>query len=184
MIADSAWEDSTRLERMDRVRLGRALGYGARHAAKTLSQAIDAATSPGPSQNAGAASARRSAAQPSQAAPQNNAAQSGSATPRPNVEQRTAETISKLRTTSNQARRASGSLMQPVKRFSKVLWLEVSGTFFALIAVSIALGTWRMRLMLHSMLGEHEALKGTLVVIVFLAFTYFVVSNFVRASRQ
>src|SRR6202789_1885492 len=33
-------------EAMDRVRFGRALGYGARHAAKTLMQAADAASTP------------------------------------------------------------------------------------------------------------------------------------------
>jgi hypothetical protein len=37
---------SITLEGMDRVRFGRALGYGARHAAKTVMQAVDAASTP------------------------------------------------------------------------------------------------------------------------------------------
>src|ERR1700723_2466178 len=46
---------------MDRVRFGRALGYGARHAAKTLLQAADAASTPSPARPAGVAAPSRPA---------------------------------------------------------------------------------------------------------------------------
>jgi hypothetical protein len=103
---------------------------------------------------------------------------------RANVERRTAETLEQLRTTSKEAKRASGSLLHPVKRFSSVLWLQVTGTFFALMAATMGISAWRLRGALHKSIDSHEALKLYLCVFVFVVFTYFTVSSFVRAERR
>jgi uncharacterized membrane protein len=100
------------------------------------------------------------------------------------VERRAAEALAQLRTTSTQAKRASGSLFKPVKRFSSVLWLQVTGTFFALMAATTGLGAWRLRGALHKSMESHEAMKLYVCVLVFAVFTYFAVSSFVRAERR
>lgn len=136
---------------MDRVRFGRALGYGARHAAKSLAQAVDAATTPSP-QTAGAEKA-------SQARP----------------------TVAHV---TQQARRAGKSAWAPVARFSSVLWLQVTGTFFALIALVLGQALWVRRAVFGRGVGSHEAQKLCGLAIVFLLFAYFAVSNFMRAARR
>lgn len=140
---------------MDRVRFGRALGYGARHAAKTLAQAVDAATtpsaSPGPSKPRAAAVRSRVAAAP--------------------------ET---LRQASTQAKVVGRSVWSPVARFSSVLWLQVTGTFFLLIAAVFAGGLWKLRGAAHS----PDAGKLYVYAAAFAIFAYFGLSNFVRAWRR
>lgn len=167
-----------RLEGMDRVRFGRALGYGARHAAKTLTQAIDAASAPGSSQSQSRQQSRSSGAEQR---PAEGAARPPSAPP---PMKRAAETLDRLHKTGRQAKRASGSLLQPVKRFSGVLWLQVTGLFFALIALTMAFGAWHDRAAFHQPPGSHAAMKLYIYLAVFVLFTYFSVSSFVRAERR
>jgi hypothetical protein len=100
------------------------------------------------------------------------------------VERRAAETLDELRTTSKQAKQASESLLKPMKRFSNVLWLQVTGTFFALVAATTGIGAWRLRGALHKSMDSHDAMKLYLCLFVFVAFTYFTVSSFVRAERR
>jgi hypothetical protein len=69
----------------------------------------------------------------------------------------------------------------PVARFSSVVWLQVTGLFFALIAMFLAQGAWKERGAWHLPLGAHEATKFYVLAVAFLAFAYFAVSNFVRA---
>jgi hypothetical protein len=81
-----------------------------------------------------------------------------------------------------QARRAGGSVLKPLKKFSSVLWLEVTGTFFALIAAYLSQGLWAHR-------GDWKAGSGdmrtyALHLVAFVVFAYFAVSNFVRAWRR
>jgi uncharacterized membrane protein len=75
-------------------------------------------------------------------------------------------------------------LFKPVKRFSSVLWLQVTGTFFALMAATTGIGAWRLRGALHKSMESHEAMKLYVCVFVFAVFTYFAVSSFVRAERR
>lgn len=163
-----------RLEGMDRVRFGRALGYGARHAAKTLTQAIDAASAPGSNQS-------QSRSPGTEKRPAEPARRPPSAPP---PIQRAAQTLDRLHKTGRQAKRASGSLLQPVKRFSGVLWLQVTGLFFALIALTMAFGAWHDRAAFHQSPGSHAAMKLYIYLAVFVLFTYFSVSSFVRAERR
>jgi hypothetical protein len=140
---------------MDRVRFGRALGYGARHAAKTLAQAVDAATTT-PARPGGEAKAA-----------------GGRPVARPTVAQVT-----------RQARVAGKSAWAPVARFSSVIWLQVTGTFFALIAVVLGQAVWFRRAVFAQGAASHEAQKLFALALVFLLFAYFAVSNFVRAARR
>ena len=140
---------------MDRVRFGRALGYGARHAAKTLAQAVDAATTP--------------SATPSK--PRVTTAE---------VRSRVAAAPQTLRQASTQAKVAGRSVWSPVARFSSVLWLQVTGTFFLLIAAVFAGGLWKVRGAAHS----PDAGRLYVYAAAFAVFAYFGVSNFVRAWRR
>jgi hypothetical protein len=140
---------------MDRVRLGRALGYGARHAAKTLAQAVDAATTP--------------PAAPSK--PRVTVAE---------VRSRVAAAPESARRVAGQARVAGRSVWSPVARFSSVLWLQVTGTFFLLIAAVFVGGLWKLRGAAHS----PDAGRLYVYAAAFAVFAYFGVSNFVRAWRR
>jgi hypothetical protein len=137
------------------VRFGRALGYGARHAAKSLAQAVDAATTPSPPSSGGV---RRVPARPSA---------------RPSVAQVT-----------QHAKVAGKSAWAPLARFSSVLWLQVTGSFFALITVVLGQALWLRRGVLGQGFGSHEAQKLYGLTAVFLLFAYFALSNFVRAARR
>ena len=149
---------------MDRVRFGRAVGYGARHAAKTLMKAADAATTPGPTR---ATTARETAARP--------AAQSD------RVAEKVVRTQRTVAETKKHAGRLGRSVWTPVARFSSVVWLQVTGLFFGLIAMFLAQGAWKERAAWRLPVGSHEATKFWVLVVAFAAFSYFAVSNFVRA---
>ena len=141
---------------MDRVRFGRALGYGARHAAKTLMKAADAATT-----------VRETAARP--------AAQTD------RVAEKVVRTQRTVAETKKHAGRLGRSVWTPVARFSSVVWLQVTGLFFGLIAMFLAQGAWKERAAWRLPVGSHEATKFWVLVVAFAAFSYFAVSNFVRA---
>jgi hypothetical protein len=145
---------------MDRVRFGRALGYGARHAAKTLLQAADAATTPAPTRPG---TPREPATQVDR------------------VAEKVVQTQRTVAATKQHAGRLGRSVWTPVARFSSVVWLQVTGLFFALIAMFLAQGAWRERAAWHLPLGSHAATKFYLLAVAFAAFAYFSVSNFVRA---
>ena len=158
---------------MDRVRFGRALGYGARHATKTLLSAVDAATAPNPS-----AAASKGTPQPN---PVNT-------TPRPSPVAQAAEayrTVTEAKKVAKTHVRGLGqSVMTPVKRFSSVLWLEVTGTFFALFAVVLGQAVWRLHASFKASPGSPEAHKAYFYLALFLVFAYFSVSSFIRANRR
>jgi hypothetical protein len=89
-----------------------------------------------------------------------------------------------VRVVSQQARQASGALLQPVKRFSRVVGLQVTGGFFALIALAMATGAWKVRDALHRGVTSHEAIRLYVYIGVGAVFAYFAVSSFVRAERR
>ena len=145
---------------MDKVRLGRALGYGARHAAKSVVKAVDAASAPNPSRGG----QRPVAARPSVAA---------------QVEQARTQVVQ----TRKHAGRLGKSVWSPLARFSSVLWLQVTGSFFAVIAAFLAQGVWKQRFAAR-MWGSTEATRFYIVAAVFVTFAYLAVSSFVRAWRR
>jgi hypothetical protein len=145
---------------MDKVRLGRALGYGARHAAKSVVKAVDAASAPNPS---------RAAARPAEA--------------RPSVAAQVAQARTQVVQTRKHAGRLGRSVWSPLARFSSVLWLQVTGSFFAVIAAFLAQGVWKQRFAAR-MWGSTEATRFYIVAAVFATFAYLAVSSFVRAWRR
>src|SRR5579875_3034225 len=152
---------------MDRVKFGRALGYGARHAARTVAQAVDAAATPAP--NARQTPAASSNARPSTPPPQRSSS---------------ARRMPDPATVRAAGRQAKKSLVAPVVRFSSVVWLQVTGVFFALVATTMGLAAWRARAALHTAPSSHPFLKLCAYIAVCVLFTYFTVSSFVRASRR
>jgi hypothetical protein len=127
--------------------------------AKSLAQAADAAASKPASAPAGA----RPVARP----------------PSPVV--MAARTVAQAKKESKQAGR---SMLTPLKKFSSVLWLELTGSFFALIAAFLGEGVWRMREAFKAAPSSHEAQKAYVYTVVFALFAYFAVSSFVRANRR
>ncbi len=153
---------------MDRVRFGRALGQGTREAARALLQAADAATAPNPNPSTPPSAPR----------------------PEPSVPRVAAQTRHKVQTTQAGVKAGSRNFVQatmaPVKRASGILWLEVTGTLFALVAFTGAIEVWRFRAAVHPSgpngVADHRNLL--LAVAIFLFFGFCTVSSFVRASRK
>ncbi len=158
--------------RMDSVRFGRALGIGARAAAKTLVTAVDAATAPNPSTSAGtkAAPARDTATE-------TKAKASGV-----RLGQQAARTTAQAKQTGKGlkegSRRFGEAIWGPFVKLSGVLWLELTGVFFGIFAVFAIGGAWKMA-MNHDVPG-HLIGAGVMAVL----FGYFCVSSFVKASRR
>lgn len=168
---------------MDSVRFGRALGIGARAAAKTLVSAVDAATSPNP-----AAAKLASAAAPTRT----SGAGSATATAANNT-QRTAEQVTRAAAQARQASETLGksskqlgrSVWSPFVKLSGVLWLEFTGVFFGIFAAYAASGAWKLRGEMYETATNHDAHIHFLMAAVMAAlFAYFCVSSFMRARRR
>ncbi|RZU40888.1 hypothetical protein [Edaphobacter modestus] len=156
---------------MDSVRFGRALGVGARAAAKSLVTAVDAATAPNPG----------TAQQPQVQRPR------GGAAPSP---------TQKVAQAATQATRATGGVVRGSKRFgeavwspfvrlSGVLWLEFTGVFFGIFAIYAASGAWKLRHDLIERAGNHDAhVHFLMAAVMAVVFSYFCVSSFLRARRR
>lgn len=155
---------------MDRVRFGRALGYGARHAAKSLRQAAEAAASP------------------SAASSSPSGRQSGSGRqiihPAAHVTQRITDTRQRVSVSTTHAKTLGRSVWSPLAQFSSVIWLQVTGTFFVLIALFLSEGLWKARTAIHLPLLSQAALKFYLQLAAFAGFTFFAISNFVKAHLR
>jgi Ca2+/Na+ antiporter len=81
-------------------------------------------------------------------------------------------------------RQAKNPLVTPLVRFSSVIGLQVTGVFFALIAVVMGSAAWRARAGFHAAANSHAAMKLYACIAVCALFTYFTVSSFVRAARR
>ncbi len=168
-------------EVVDKVRLGRALGYGTRHMAKTVAAVAEAATAPQPlsppaTPVAAAASqpASRPASEPvAKAVP-----------PRSALEGRVVSNQAAAQPLGGRARYLKHSLWQPLAVFSGALWLRVTGVFFALLASTMGAAAWRQRSDLHTAAGfagaHHFWLFGCFTAL----FGYFAVSSFIRANLR
>ena len=173
---------------MDRVRFGRALGYGARHAAKSLLAAADAAAAPPTAPNSTRIASP--AASPSLRTGTRQSILSGSAASE--AAQRIAQSVGQVRGVKQQAgkqvlvagKQTGRSFFAPFAKFSSVVSLQVTGTFFALLALVMAQAAWRARAVVHMGWGAAEARKLYLVCGVAFLFAYFAISNFARARRR
>jgi hypothetical protein len=145
---------------MDKVRFGRALGYGARHAAKAVYQAVDAARAEG-------AAAKPVVERPAARMEAPRAA----ATVKPQDVARHAKGLGK-------------SVWTPVARFSGVLWLQVTGSVYAVIALAMGQAVWMRRADLRGPVHAAGPERAYLLAAIFVLFGYFAVSSFVRAARM
>ena len=163
---------------MDSVRFGRALGIGARAAAKTLVTAVDAATTPNPSGSAGT---------PGSAAGPAKDTKAGTAGVR--MGQQAARTTSQVRQTGKGlkegGKRFGEAVWGPFVKLSGVLWLELTGVFFGIFAVFAAGGVWKMRGEWRQTAGNHDAHMHLIAAAAMaVVFGYFCVSSFVKARRR
>jgi len=146
---------------MDRVRFGRALGMGARDAAKAMLKAADAATAPNPT--------------PTRPSPITQAAA-----------KTTAQTVHHVRTTSTGLKRGTKrfgeAIWGPFVKVSRVVMLEVTGVLFSLFAITAALEVWKHHTDLYTPGPPRKHLFFAFLMLA--TFTYFTVSSFVRASRR
>jgi hypothetical protein len=187
---------------MDSVRFGRALGFGARSAAKALITAVDAATAPNPNAPTPSAGSPRPAEQPPQQQRSANSTASASAQPprapqptptsRPIVEN-AARAAAQAQAHARQASKgvAAGSkqfgksVWRPFVKLSGVLWLEITGSFFALIAFFTGESLWVHRADVHANPLNPTAHEHFLVyLVVTVMFSWFAVSSFLRARRR
>jgi hypothetical protein len=168
---------------MDRVRFGRALGMGARYAAKTLVSAADAATAPNPkttpSRTAPSGPAVRTQPQQAQSASHSDAT----------LGQKAARTTAQVRRTkenlSRGGKRFGEAAWAPFVKLSGVLWLEVTGVFFGLFVIVAVSNTWKLLAKQHSFGLSHVEDRYLFFSIAMAAiFGYFCISSFVRASRR
>lgn len=168
---------------MDSIRFGRALGVGARAAAKTLVTAVDAAKAPNPS----AAGKAKERTGPAQAAATASGAASEAESSR--VRQQATKTTTQLRRTGKGwkegGKRFGDAVWGPFVKLSGALWLELTGVFFGIFAVFAAGGAWKMRAALQETASNHSA-HGRFTVSLLMAalFGYFCVSSFVKANRR
>jgi hypothetical protein len=81
-------------------------------------------------------------------------------------------------------KQAKSSLVTPVVRFSSVVWLQVTGVFFALVAFTMGMAAWKARAGFQAAANSQGAMKVYAYVAVCALFTYFTVSSFVRAARR
>jgi hypothetical protein len=169
---------------MDSVRFGRALGFGARSAAKALITAVDAASSPSPS---------TPPQPPAKPTPQPAASPAASSRPVQAAVRTAARATVQVQKNVQQTRagvaqggkRFGSSVWRPFVKLSGVLWLEMTGSFFALFALFAAQSTWTHRADLHQNSLNHTAHQHLLVSCgVTLAFTYFSASSFLKARRR
>lgn len=157
---------------MDRERLGRVLGRGARLAARTAYEAVDAATAETPKST-------RPPAAPQPVAPQI-------------IPPRTSARATPTRTTPDYAQVAAAAMQgvtaakqgvaAPLKKASKQLWHEISGCFFALFAFSFFGAVWKTRANAISALPDNRYHFYAFCALTLL-FLYFSVSSFLRARR-
>ncbi|WP_158790277.1 hypothetical protein [Granulicella sp. L60] len=167
---------------MDSVRFGRALGIGARAAAKTLVTAVDAATSPNPSAvgaakgASGSSSGSRSSASKAQASGERVAQQ---------VARKATQVQQTRKGLKEGGKRFGEAAWGPVAKLSGVLWLEVTGVFFGVFALFAGGGVWKLRGSLHDIGSNHKDHVHLLLSSLMAAvFGYFCVSSFVKANRR
>jgi hypothetical protein len=79
---------------------------------------------------------------------------------------------------------AGKSALAPVAKFSSVLWLEVTGTFFALVAAAMCEAVWKLRAAWTQPATSNDRLKLYFCAALAALFLYFTISNFVRAARR
>lgn len=174
---------------MDSVRFGRALGFGARSAAKALAgaaaSATEAATAPSPTRPQ---TSSRSAAPP----PATPAATATQPLPTRHIAS-AAETAARATRQARETRkgiargtkRFGESVWGPFAKLSGILWLEITGSFFGIFALFAASAVWTHRADIRPTPLNHDARLHLVIFLgMTLVFGYFCISSFVRAYRK
>jgi hypothetical protein len=175
---------------MDAVRFGRALGFGARHAVKTLTTAVDAATAENPTSKI--STPRTNTGQPGGPVPQTQEARRGGYASTPSagnaakVARVAAQPVARGRGAKKAVReggkRFREAAWSPFLRLSGVVVLEVAGLFFGIFALYGLNTAWRLHGQWHRGAPGHRQLIGGVAMLAI--FGYFCVSSFVKARRR
>jgi hypothetical protein len=144
---------------VDYERTGRKLGTGLKVLGRMAKQRLDAPPAPASSGTAPAA--------------QNNP-RPASPPPKPNP-----TAVPNLKAAREGGRRFGKAVWGPFSRAGHVLWLEITGVFFALFAVYFVSEAWKLR---HATGIDHTHFLE--FVIFAVVFSYFCVTSFVRARRR
>lgn len=170
----NAWRGAARLLDMDSARFGRALGIGARLAAKTVAEAVDAAAAPNPS------AAARPDSDQTIAAGSSLGQQAGRV-----AAQKTIQAKNAGRGVVRGGKRFGEAVWGPVVKLSGVLWLEFTGVFFGIFALYAASGVWKLRGDLRETATNHDDHVHLLLAAgMAVLFGYFCVTSFLRAGRR
>ncbi len=168
---------------MDSARFGRVLGIGTRLAAKTVASAVDAAMAPNPNAAATAGAKAEQGGDGGGDAKVTGAAASPASGAR--LVEKAAQSTAQVVQTGQGLKRGGKQFGETVGRsfvrLSGVLWLEFTGVFFGLFAVSAGVGAWKLRAGLQGGTLHTQFLIAAAVMVVF---GYFCVSSFVRAARR
>jgi hypothetical protein len=174
---------------MDSVRFGRALGVGARAAAKTLLTAVDAAKAPNPSASAKTTQSAGTPGTQTAASAATTAAAGKVEASGVRLGQQAARTTAQVRQTGQGVKEGSKrfgeAVWGPFVKLSGALWLELTGVFFGIFAVFAAGGAWKLRAAMYGSAVDHDAHVHFLTSAAMAAvFGYFCVSSFVKANRR
>jgi Flp pilus assembly protein TadB len=95
--------------------------------------------------------------------------------------QRTAKVAEKTRAVTRASRRFGEAIWGPIVHLGGVLWLEITGLFFALFALFFAQSVYRLR---HAYLAGPDHQRFLVYAALTLVFSYFTISSFYRARRK
>src|SRR3569833_2377959 len=163
---------------MDTVRFGRVLGFGARSAAKTLIQAVDAAKAQNPASTGSEAAKVRRTTHISSARTGAGSSLPGSS----NVQRNSNRTPQQVGGVRAGARQFHQLAVKPAARLTGALLLEVAGVFFAIFALYGVNTMWRAGLGWH--MAELHSKRFMSGVVMLVVFGYFRITSFVRARRR
>ena len=149
---------------MEPKKVGRALGIGVRVASNMVRQRVAAASAPNP-------------APVTAGIPHATAANSRA----PAAPGRPAPGVSKTEAAKRGAKAFGQAVLGPFTHAGGILWLEITGLFFALFAIFFVQSVYRVHTAWRQG-PEHTHLL--LYVVLAAAFSWFSVSSFIRAYRK
>ena len=164
---------------MDKVRLGRILGKGAKQAARTAWEAIDAATAPDPNPPTPNRSAapRTPVERPTVMPPSTRSAANPTQPNRDALVTAVAKAADAAQSLQRGKRQMKQAALAPLKRAGHALWLEVTGSIFLIFAVGFGVNAWRVRTM-------HGRPTVAFFCIMCVLFLYFSATSFMKARRR
>jgi hypothetical protein len=149
---------------------------------KTLVAAADAAAAENPSRKSAQRSADRPAEPGIQAPQRRFEAPPAKAAPTQKAAQSAAQGVRQVRGVRRGLRRGFQEAWKPVARLSGVLWLEITGLLFGLLALSAAGAVWRLHGLWSTGRSGRAQIAGAAAMCAL--FSYFCVTSFVRARRR